>query len=451
MAFKLNSVVSAGFLLFVLCGQLLAEPADTLRGTTSRVDTDSADDYLVRARQYFQQKDYLQAKEYFTRALLKSEEQGEVPASLYYNIGTVCYKLEQYEQSRSYYEKLLTDKKLNAVALYNIALIENRQGNKEATIDTLKQSRSLTDEPQLVALIDQQLKKLVKKKPVRRKKITYKDWHAYLYLSYGYDSNIKYAPLEVASNESGSFGQAIGIFDKVIVGKGTGAKQHALLFTSSIFLSNYFSTDFNDYNLFDIGLRYAFPVNQWRNKIDLNLKKSTYGHEDYQRTSAVTFRTRRHFSNKDVFRLRYRYEQIDSLSTRFDYLEGSRQRFWLGYQWIWPSDAVHLWYQLELNDRANTATRNYSPTRNSIRLRYEKNLDRRNKIYGEYEYRHSEYDPTAIQDRQDDRSSFLLAYVNDIALNWQLLARWRYRTNRSTDSVYSYDRHIAMLTLRKLF
>ena len=456
MAATLNRVISAGFLLFLICGQLSAEPAKSLRAPANSdgiesIDAESIDDILVKARQFYQQKDYLQAKQYFTYALQKSEDKGDVSASLYYNLGSVCYKLEQYEQSRSYFEKLQDNKKLNAIALYNIALIENRQGDKEATIDTLRQSRSITEDPQLVALIDKQLKKLVKQKPVRRKKISYKDWHAYLYLSYGYDSNISFAPLEVASNESGSFGQFIGVFDKVIVGKGAGAKQHALLFTSSVFLSNYFSTDFNDYNLFDVGLRYAFPVSQWRNKLDMNLKKSTYGHEDYQGITSVTYKTRRHFSNRNVFNLRYRYEQIESLDTRFDYLEGQRQRFWLGYQWIWPRDAVQLWYQLELNDRENTATRNYSPTRNTLRLRYEKDLDSTNRIYGEYEYRHSQYDPTPVQDRQDDRSSFLLAYVNDIAPGWQLSAKWRFRSNRSSDEIYSYDRHIAMLTLRKLF
>lgn len=465
-----NIDVSAGFLLCLLCGQLNAEPEDSLRpeleGSKQNLavelddppggQTDNIESYLEQAKIYYQKKQYDEAKSSFQQALTAILKQPEatreklLPA-LYYNLGSVTYKLEQYEQSRAYYEKLTGNKNLNAVAYYNIALIENKQGDKEAAIDAFNTGLSLTQDPQLSDLIDQQLKKLVKEPPVKRKLATYKDWHSYLYLSYGYDSNIKFAPLEVASNESGDFVQAIGTFDKVIAGKGSGKKQPALLFTSSVFLSNYFSTDFNDYNLFDVGLRYAFPASQWRNRLDLNIKKSTYGHEDYQRITSASYRTTRYYKNKDILLLRYRYEQIDSLDTRYDYLEGSRQRFTAEYRFRWPQDALRLWYELELNDRENTVTRNYSPTRNTLRLRYEKDLNSSNKVYGEYEYRHSDYEPTAVQDREDDRSTFLLAYVNDVAPDLQLLARWRYRTNRSTDNVFSYDKHIAMLTLRKLF
>jgi predicted negative regulator of RcsB-dependent stress response len=468
---KLSNIdVSAGFLLCLLCGQLNAEPEDSSRPQLERDNQDltveledqsggstgKIESYLEQAKNYYQKKRYAEAKSSFQQALTVVLQQPEatqekfLPA-LYYNLGSVCYRLEQYEQSRAYFEKLTGNKNLNAVAYYNIALIENKQGDKEAAIDAFNTGRSLSLDPQLSGLIDEQLKKLVKQPPVKRKLASYKDWHSYVYLSYGYDSNIKFAPLEVASNESGDFVQAIGTFDKVIAGKGTGKKQPALLFTSSVFLSNYFSTDFNDYNLFDIGLRYAFPVSKWRNRLDFNVKKSTYGHEDYQRITSATYRTTRYYKDKDFLLLRYRYEQIDSLDARYDYLEGSRHRFTAEYRFRWPQDSLRLWYELEVNDRENTVNRNYSPTRNTVRLRYEKDINASNKVYGEYEYRHSDYEPTAVQDREDDRSTFLLAYVNDIAPDWQLLARWRYRTNRSTDNVFSYDRHVSMLTLRKLF
>jgi len=450
--------MGAALLLLNVCGQLYAAPAESARLSekSATIDDYDLDDYILAAKSYYQNNDFINAKLSFEQALdLALQQVDTVPQStivtLRYNLGSVCYKLEQYEQSRAYFQQLQEHQRLGAIAYYNIALIENKQGNKEASIDAFRTSRSLTDDKQLTVLIDKQLEKLTVQKPVRRKKVSYKDWHAYLYLSPGYDSNISFAPLEIASNESGTFIQFIGMFDKVIAGKGSGSKQPALLFTSMVFANNYFSTDFNDYNIADVGLRYAFPLGNWKNKIDLNLKQSNYGHRQFQHIAAATFRTKYRAADNDVFRLRYRYEQIASRDELFDYLEGYRQRFRLGYQLIWPKDALHLWYELELNDRTNTVNRNYSPTRNSFRIRYEKNLNRRTKVYGEYEYRHSKYDPTATQDRQDDRSAFLLAFVSDLAPTWQTTAKWRYRTNRSTDSIYSYDRHVAMITLRKLF
>lgn len=433
--------------LWLVNGQAFAAPTPL----SDSQQADSYTGYLKAGNQFFNEGNYAQAKTAFEQALELALQQGQPVSSLYYNLGSVCYRLQQYEQSRRFYKKLADDEKLAAVAYYNIALIDNQQDRKSSAIFYFNKSRQASNDEKFTQLVDRQLEKLKQDSLAKTTTVTQKDWHAYFYLSTGYDSNIEFAPLETASNESGSFAQAIGIFDKVIAGKGTGTRQSALLVTSSVFLSNYFSTDFNDFNQFDIGLRYAFPLNRWRNKVDLNLKKLTYGHEDYQRIESATFRTRYRFANKDVLRLRYRYEQIESLDQQFDYLEGNRQRLRAGYQFIWPRDALHLWYELEFNDRENTVNRNYSPTRNTLRLRYEKRLNDVNMVYGEMEYRHSKYDPTPVQDRDDNRSSYLLAYVYDIKPDWQLMAKWRFRSNRSTDPVFSYDRHVAMLTLRKLF
>lgn len=457
MTFKLARVVGVALLLLNICGQLNAAPAEALRPPEKSVSVDERlDEYIHLAKKYYQNNDFINAKREFEQALnialqqIDAVSQSKI-AMLRYNLGSVCYRLKQYDQSRAYFQQLQEHKDLGAIAYYNIALIENKQGDKEASIDAFRKSRSMTEDDQLTELIDKQLQKLTVHKPVPRKKIRYKDWHAYLYLSPGYDSNISFAPLEIASDESGYFLQFIGMFDKVIAGKGSGSKRPALLLTSMVYANNYFSTDFNDYNIVDVGLRYAFPLGRWKNKIDLNLKQSNYGHRQYQHIAAATFRTKYRAANNDVFRLRYRYEQIASRDAIFDYLDGYRQRFRLGYQFIWPEDALHLWYELEWNDRTNTVNRNYSPTRNTFRVRYEKNLNSRNKVFAELEYRHSEYEPTATQDRQDDRSAYLLAYVYDIAPTWQSSVKWRYRTNRSTDSIYSYDRHVGMVTLRKLF
>lgn len=442
-----NKFFCAVLLYILLCSQVLAEAALTPDDEkTSRLKTTTR-----LAGQQFQQGEYSLAKTTFEQALALALKQGQPLQSIYYNLGSTCYKLEQYDESRSYFSHLLADKKLQAIVYYNLALIENKQGNKKNTIDYLNTGRQLASEPQLTALIDEQLLKLTPQKPTKTKPGTDKDWQAYAYLTGGYDSNINFAPLEVASDESGSFAQAIAIFDKVIVGEAMGAKQHALLFTSNIFLSNYFATDFNDYRLYDIGLRYLLPVNRWRNAIELNLKQSDYGHDDYQRIYASTLKTRRRFSGGDTLRLRYRYEQVNSINPLYDYLEGDRHRFRLGYRFKWPRDALQLWYELELNDRLNTLNRNYSPTRNSVRLRYDRKLNASNKVYAELEYRRSDYDPTPVQDRADDRSTAMLAYSNDLASDWQLLFKWRYRRNHSTDSVFSYERHVAMLTLRKTF
>jgi predicted negative regulator of RcsB-dependent stress response len=458
---KNNPIIIAriAILLLMLSGQSLAESAEDGRLSTSdneknAVGNGSADAIralLSKATKDFSEQNYNAAKQSFLDAKALMEQRDEVAPAIYYNLGSVCYRLEQYEQSRDYFSSLSTNQNYAALAYYNIALNENQLNNRDAAIAALEKSRSETSDNELLALIDRQLKTLQEKdaKAAAAKEI--KDWHLFLYARPGYDSNIRFAPLEIASNESGNFVQYIGAFDKSILGSATGQTSPALLLTSTVFISNYFSTDFNDYNMYDAGLRYAFPSGQWKNKIDVNVKKLTYGHEDYQHITSATLRTGIRFANRDELKLRYRYEDISSLRPIYDYLSGYRQRLRAGYQLTFPQDKLQLWYELEFNDRQNMINRNYSPTRNSLRLRYENRLNDTSKLVAEYEYRHSQYDPTPVQDRQDDRSVFLLAYVNDIAKGWQGEARWRFYTNRSTDTVYSYDRHLVFFSIRKLF
>lgn len=441
-----------GFLFCMFPGiSALAETVEP----TEIISAEESKAYLndvQQGRQYFEQGDYTQAKRSFERALEKLQPGTKSESSLYYNLGSTCYKLEQYDESSVYFNKLLDDKKFAALANYNLALIENKRNNKAVALHYLKRSKKASTDARFTKLVDRQISQLKGKVRVvkRTRTIKVQDWNAYLYLTTGYDSNINFAPLGVASSDSGYFAQAIGVFDKLIAGGGK--KDDAALFvTSSLFMSNYFATDFNDYNLYDIGLRYARPIKRWKNTIDVNLKQSTYGHDKYQRIYSTTLKTRRRFFGGDTLRLSYRYEQIDSLKSIYDYLNGNRQKFRLGYQLRWPKDSIYLWYELEINNRRDTQNLNYSPTRNTARVRYEKKFNATNRVYAEMEYRHSNYEKTAVQNRRDNRPGYQLAYVNDMAPSWQLLARWRFRANRSTEPAFEYDRHVAMLTLRKNF
>ncbi len=442
----------SGFIFAVLIFQALSVQA----GSAQRHKADVSRHYSRAGMQYFNQGQYLKARSSFEQALSILSPADKSRLAIYYNLGSVCYKLKEYKQSRIYFNKLVGDKRLGAVAYYNLALIENRLDNKPAAIAYLQKSRGSTTDRRLIALANRQLHQLDNKSDIgqsryRHTRAVKKDWRAYFYLSPGYDSNINFAPLDVGSGRSGRFIQGIGLFDKKIAGKGNGYKTPVLLFTSSIFLSNYIATDFNDYNLFDIGLRYKLPLNQWHNVLNINIKQSTYGHGKYQRNYSVTVYSRRYFSKGKMLRLRYRYDRINSLDSIYDYLQGYRQRLGAAYQIKWSHDYLFLWYGLEFNQRRNTLRRNYSPTRNSFRLRYERKLNPLHKIYIETEYQRSNYVPTAVQDRQDNRSMYSLAYIYDFARSWQFKAQWRFSNNRSTDSLFSYKRHVGLLTLRKSF
>lgn len=441
MDFKWLKTGCLGILFIFIC---LPTQAVSIEPDIKRSDENN----LRLAKDEYQKGNYLVAKQYFEIALEHALSQNKPTDTINYNLGSVSYKLKLYSQSKTYFNKLLNHHKLKAVAYYNLALIENKLLRKKSAMDYLHKSKKNSSDKQFTKLIDQQIVKISKSKQKKINNKRLKDWHAYLYVGSGHDSNINFAPLEVASNESGGFLQGIGIFDKRIAGDGYGVKKSALLITSTIFLSNYYSTNFNDYDLFDVGLRYLKPVDKWRNVLEVNYKKSTYGHRDYQQISAITLKTKRKLLSGDTLRLRYRYEQFESLDTLFDYLEGNRQKIRAGYQFKWSASSAYLWYEFESNNRTNTANLNYSPVRNTLRLRFEKKIDVNNKVYVELEQRDSDYEVTLVQDRRDKRAGVLLAYSNTLSTDWKLQARWGFRRNRSTETAFSYDRHIILLTAK---
>ena len=106
--------------------------------------------------QFFTQGNYGQALEHFKRA----EKGGIKIANLSYNLGSVYYKLKQYERSKRYFEKLTHDKNLGHLAYYNLALIEYRLGHDQSAIKLFEKSARSTDQVEFEALVDKQINTL---------------------------------------------------------------------------------------------------------------------------------------------------------------------------------------------------------------------------------------------------------------------------------------------------
>ena len=77
-----------------------------------------------------------------------------------YNLGSVYYKINQYELSKRYFEKLTDDKNLGHLAYYNLALIEYRLGRDQSAIKLFEKSARSTDDTGLKRLADKQINTL---------------------------------------------------------------------------------------------------------------------------------------------------------------------------------------------------------------------------------------------------------------------------------------------------
>ena len=99
--------------------------------------------------QSFTEDNYGQALEHIKRA----ENGGMKSAQLSYNLGSVYYRLKQFELSKRCFEKLIPHKNLRHLAYYNLALIEHKLGHDKSTIELFEKSANTTDDAELKSLV----------------------------------------------------------------------------------------------------------------------------------------------------------------------------------------------------------------------------------------------------------------------------------------------------------
>lgn len=395
---------------------------------------DSNSDFQ-QGRILFEQGNYQESLKYF----LNARNQGMTNLSLYYNLGSTHYKLDQFEQAKQNFLLLTDDPRTAALAHYNLGLIAYKTGDTDQADIHFKKCSELTKSTELKTLASKQIKTLDYESS--------KPWYGYVYAGYGHDSNITSAPTGVASNQSGSFLKASALFDTVF----SGTRVNGITASASLFTKNYLDTSFNDSDSMALSISLKDTIEHWKFTYTAGVLQSTYGSADFERSYRITARASKTLANKNKVMFRYRYENINSLSPEFDHLDGTRHKIRAEYQAIWASDKIKLRFEHETNDRQNSATRNYSPTRNKVSIEYVRKLNASNSISAETSFRNSDYEPTSSLDREDDRITAALEYSYQINGNWKASAKIEYRENESNDPLFDYDKTVTTLSASCLF
>ena len=383
----------------------------------------------------FTKQNYAQALDHFLRA----ENGGMADARLLYNLGSVYYKLEQYERSKSYFESLVDDENLGALAYYNLGLIEHKAGQDRSAIELFEKSSKSTQDASLQALAYKQIETLRGRQQ--------KPWFGFASASYGYDSNITLLPSSAASDEAGDFLQLLALADWKLHGN-TASSFHATAL--------YLNRDFRDSNSFDddsitLGAEYRNRIDNWKLTYGLELGQSTFGGEDYLATTGLIIRAKTGLSNNREVRLRLNLEDISSRSDQFDFLDGNRLLFQAGYRLKIRQHEFRFEYDLETNDRENTATENFSPTRNRIGVRYFDKISRQTRLGTGIDYRVSDYESVPSQDRYDKRSRIRFDARHKLNPTWTIQAELLFTNNQSSEKDAEYGKYLATSSINALF
>ena len=152
--------------------------------------------------------------------------------------------------------------------------------------------------------------------------------------------------------------------------------------------------------------------------------------------------------------MRYRYEDIKSDNTLYDYLEGWRQRARVEYRNYSVKNIKQIYYELELNNRGELVTDtfayDYSPTRHTIRGIYTQVI-KRWWLTGDLSYRFSDYEASSTIDREDDQWKLALSADYYFDRTFKFITKVQYTDNASSVDRYNYDKSVIKIGLSKLF
>ncbi|HEB57559.1 MAG TPA: tetratricopeptide repeat protein [Gammaproteobacteria bacterium] len=390
----------------------------------------SASKDFNRGISYFKHAQYDRAIQSFEQARKK----GLKKPALYYNLGVSYFKTRNYDQASYYFKKILRFKKLRSLAEYNLGLVALKKNDHKSARKWFNKSRA-SNNPKISRLSERQLKRLSYKKLSRR---SIKKWYSSASLSYGNNSNIKLVPAEIATDTSDSFTELYASTSGILSGNYT----DGISLNGFAYFINYANINAYDEKQARLGLYKSKKYAAWRTRIGAYYERSTFGSNPYQQVTGLEAKGKYKFQKSKYISLRYRYNNIKSLYSPYDYLQGSRQQFRTEYLNYSASASKIIYYEMEVNNRQNLSTRNYSPTRHTLRAVYYYNLTKAWRIGGELSYRYSKYQPTATQNRQDDRLRAAIAAKYRLNKHWKINGRYQRTDNSSTDSLYTYVQNL---------
>ncbi len=387
---------------------------------------------------FFKEEKYNLAVEKFTSAL----NQGLKTVSLYYNLASTHFKLQQYSEAKRYFQKVAQTPEMRDLATYNLGLIALKQQQTDEARQIFTRIVRDSKDKKLVSLSATQLARI---------RSSQDQWRVYISANYGHDSNITVLPSETSLDIADNFYNVFLSIDSVVSGK----RKNGWLVDAT-----YLRIDFKDSDNFDeyqysAGIKKTQPLSNWDTSIHLSLSQNNFSGNDYQSAAKLDLKGYTRLSRTQRVELRYRYEDINSELSVYDYLEGWRQRARIGYSYYSLHHIYNIYYELELNQRNDLVTSlyayEYSPTRHTVRGRYTYIPVENWNIIAELGLRASDFPASQSFDRNDDQVNASIGIDYRIDKTLRLKTKLEHINNMSSVALYDYDKTRVMLGLSKLF
>jgi len=394
------------------------------------VRAETAEDYFSAGQSLFQQGKYNRALQSFEQA----RSAGMQGSSIVYNLAVTHYKLRHYKTARQLFLGLRDNPSMRPLAELNLGLVEDKLKNEPQAKKWFMQAYEQNVDKKVRLLAWQALDHM----GVKLKKPFQQETAVDVSMSVGLDSNVV-DPINTASNITDSY---LELYTYI---------NHSLSDTINIrtmFLSQDYSTaNSYDFQLMSLNLDKSFRMGTWDSTARGMVNSSTLGGTEYQNVLGVQLQAEKNVSKADKLRLRYRYQQINSVAN--PHLVGWRMK--LRTESISRVSGNRWRYELELNDRANSATSSYSPTRHTLRYYIRKRLNDQWKLSAYAGLRLSNYSKVAGVTRSDQRLRAKLKFKRKLSKKLELLAEYSYTDNQSNVASNAYSRNVIAFGLTSSF
>ncbi|MEJ2390497.1 MAG: tetratricopeptide repeat protein [Gammaproteobacteria bacterium] len=379
----------------------------------------------------FRSGNYNQAIIAFERARRK----GKHSSDLYYNLGVSYYKSGQYQNSETAFRKLLNDKNFRQLAAYNLGLVALAQKRKEDAITWFRKAAASHDNKKVTALARHMLDKYAPRKSAHH-------INGLLSLGYGHNSNVTLVSTGSPTQQGDNYAQLFG-FISLPAGR--------VLINASLFVLNYQTVNSADFSQLSAGVIYPLTHHKWLLLPGLSLNKDKLDHSDFITVTNLQLTASRPLFAKSKLKLRYRYSDISADAASYTYLQGSRQQFRVQATRPTPWGRLRVRYELELNNRRNLSTANYSPTRHTLLARLRQLHDHGWRTQETVSWRQSHYGAVAGVSRDDNRYELVLSADTRFGTSWRGGVRYTYSDNQSNLANETYTRNDLQAYLQRLF
>lgn len=398
----------------------------------------------------FENENYERALRYFKQA----KAEGLRTPNLRYNLGVTYYRLGHYEEAEEAFQLLAGNTDWRHLALYNLGLIAETRGKRQAAVEYYSQVRKAARGSRVGQRAAQKLKELTGEESAPALGRVYSEFSA----AAGYDDNAVLAPedgSQEVSEQGDMFTELYGLTSVYV----SGDRNDGVRLDADAFTRLYASEDEYSFSSLSGGINRHKKYGRWRTSLGVSAAVELAKSDMFAVVPAAKLKGKRSFHA-------YTLELSNTLSwiegsSDYEHLTGFQDQLSVRLERNIPGGETYVGIGGEYNDRNDWSEQgeffSYSPLRGNIHAGFDYALTQRWILALSGQYRKSLYpDENRIEidgsvtenEREDER--ILVSFRGEYDLSGSVIGFVEYsRTdNDSNISRYSYESNRFMVGMR---